>query len=127
MTPSENAEAASRRPHIPATEATGGVDRTVPLRVAEVERQLSEIDALEASISRAQRRSAALRSAILERAFRGELVPQDPFDEPASALLDRNPCRAGQGQPAAARSLACAPGWMRTRPEGSLARLAVRA
>ena len=36
-----------------------------------------------------QERSAALRRAILERAFRGELVPQDPDDEPASVLLER--------------------------------------
>jgi type I restriction enzyme S subunit len=26
---------------------------------------------------------------VLERAFRGELVPQNPTDEPASALLER--------------------------------------
>lgn len=30
-----------------------------------------------------------LDAAILAKAFRGELVPQDPADEPASALLDR--------------------------------------
>jgi type I restriction enzyme S subunit len=30
-----------------------------------------------------------LEDAILAKAFRGELVPQDPNDEPASALLDR--------------------------------------
>jgi type I restriction enzyme S subunit len=30
-----------------------------------------------------------LRRAVLERAFRGELVPQDPSDEPAEALLSR--------------------------------------
>ncbi|MBA3401372.1 MAG: restriction endonuclease subunit S [Actinobacteria bacterium] len=57
--------------------------------VAEVEEHLSVIDAMRASIERAERRSATLRRAILERAFRGELVPQDPSDEPASVLLDR--------------------------------------
>jgi len=56
--------------------------------VARVEEQLSAIDALRAAIERAQRRSASLRRAVLERAFRGHLVPQDPRDEPASVLLD---------------------------------------
>ena len=57
--------------------------------VAELEQQLSLIDALRAAVESAQKRSAALRRAILERAFRGELVPQDPNDEPASVLLER--------------------------------------
>ncbi len=57
--------------------------------VAEVETRLSALDALRASIDRAQRRSKALRAAVLARAFSGELVPQDPSDEPASVLLDR--------------------------------------
>jgi type I restriction enzyme S subunit len=57
--------------------------------VAEVEERLGAIDALRAAIERAQRRGAALRRLILERAFRGELVAQDPSDEPASVLLDR--------------------------------------
>ena len=57
--------------------------------VAELEEQLSAIDALRAALERAQRRSATLRRAILERAFRGELVPQDPSDEPASMLMQR--------------------------------------
>jgi type I restriction enzyme, S subunit len=30
-----------------------------------------------------------LEAQCLNKAFRGELVPQDPKDEPASALLDR--------------------------------------
>jgi len=37
----------------------------------------------------AERRETRLRGAILDRAFRGELVQQDRSDEPASALLDR--------------------------------------
>ena len=57
--------------------------------VTEVEQQLSLIDAMHRSIEAAKRRSAALRRSILERAFRGELVPQDPTDEPASVLLQR--------------------------------------
>jgi type I restriction enzyme, S subunit len=57
--------------------------------VADIEQQLSQIDALRAAVEAAQKRSAALRRAILERAFRGELVPQDPADEPASMLLER--------------------------------------
>ena len=57
--------------------------------VARVEEQLSAIEALRAGIERAQRRSGSLRRAVLERAFRGELVPQDPLDEPADVLLTR--------------------------------------
>jgi type I restriction enzyme, S subunit len=57
--------------------------------VGRVQMQLSAIGALRAAIERAQRRSKALRRAVLERAFRGDLVPQDPSDEPASVLLER--------------------------------------
>ncbi len=57
--------------------------------MARVEEGLSAIDALRAAIEQAQRRSASLRRAVLKRAFRGELVPQDPSDEPASVLLER--------------------------------------
>jgi type I restriction enzyme S subunit len=62
--------------------------------VTEVEERLSVVDALRTALDRAQRRSASLRRAILERAFRGKLVPQDPTDEPASELLER--IRAGR-------------------------------
>ena len=57
--------------------------------VAEVERQLSLVDALAAATAAALKRSAALRRSILERAFTGNLVHQDPTDEPASVLLER--------------------------------------
>ena len=57
--------------------------------VAEVERQLSFIDAMRAWTNTAIRRSVSLRRAILERAFTGMLVQQDPSEEPASALLQR--------------------------------------
>ena len=72
--------------------------------VAEIEERLGAIDALRAAIERAQRRSAALRRAVLERAFRGELVPQDPSDEPASILLERiAAARADRSAPRGAR------------------------
>jgi type I restriction enzyme, S subunit len=71
--------------------------------VQEVEERLSRIDALRASIERAQRRSRTLRAAILERAFRGELVPQDPADEPAEALLARIRAEKDMSEPATGR------------------------
>ena len=55
--------------------------------VAEVERRLTLVDSLIMAIDHALIRSDHLRRAILERAFLGELVPQDPGDMPASQLL----------------------------------------
>jgi len=57
--------------------------------VAEVERRLSVVDELEATVEKNLARCARLRQAILKLAFEGRLVPQDPNDESASVLLDR--------------------------------------
>jgi len=57
--------------------------------VAEVDRRLSVADAAETQVEHALQRAARLRQAILKRAFEGKLVPQDPTDEPAAALLER--------------------------------------
>src|ERR1041385_7335402 len=46
-------------------------------------------DALEARYLKAKAHVDKLKQSILAKAFRGELVPQDPNEEPASVLLER--------------------------------------
>lgn len=55
----------------------------------EVERLLSNANAAESTTYESMRRSDALRQSVLKAAFEGELVVQDPTDEPASILLQR--------------------------------------
>jgi type I restriction enzyme S subunit len=69
--------------------------------VAEVERRLSVIQQAEAAVEASLQRAERLRQSILKRAFAGELVPQDPDDEPASVLLERIRAQR-EAEPAAA-------------------------
>ncbi|EHY78584.1 type I restriction-modification system subunit S [Stutzerimonas stutzeri ATCC 14405 = CCUG 16156] len=57
--------------------------------VRRVEQLFAFADQLEARLKAAQARIDRLTQSILAKAFRGELVPQDPNDEPASVLLER--------------------------------------
>jgi type I restriction enzyme S subunit len=62
--------------------------------VIEIERILSITDSIEQQLAALVLRSDRLRHSVLSSAFTGQLVPQDPTDEPASALLER--IRAGR-------------------------------
>jgi type I restriction enzyme, S subunit len=57
--------------------------------VTRIEQALARADRLEAEAARARALLARLESSILGKAFAGELVRQDPNDEPASVLLGR--------------------------------------
>lgn len=57
--------------------------------VRRVEALFALADTLKARLATARARVDRLAPAVLAKAFRGELVPQDPDDEPASALLAR--------------------------------------
>ncbi len=57
--------------------------------VRRIESAFAKIDRLAKEAKRAHELVGRLDEAILAKAFRGELVPQDENDEPASSLLDR--------------------------------------
>lgn len=67
---------------VPPPEVQGAI-------VEDLGRQQSVLDALTRSIHQALARSSQLRRSILEHAFAGKLVPQDPDDEPAPEQLER--------------------------------------
>jgi len=57
--------------------------------VEELESKLSEVDQLDQTITTSLQQAEALRQSILKKAFSGQLVEQDPHDEPAPVLLAR--------------------------------------
>jgi type I restriction enzyme, S subunit len=56
--------------------------------VAGAVQSLTLLDDLGAKLATSRQRAASLRSSLLGAAFSGTLVAQDPYDEPASAVLD---------------------------------------
>jgi type I restriction enzyme, S subunit len=57
--------------------------------VRRTEKAFNWIDRLASETTNARKLIDHLDQAVLAKAFRGELVPQDPNDEPASVLLER--------------------------------------
>jgi type I restriction enzyme S subunit len=78
---------------------TQGKMNTIPIPLAPLEEQkrivakiqelFSLADDIETAVKKAKQRADRIDQAILAKAFRGELVPQDPNDEPVSILLQR--------------------------------------
>lgn len=78
---------------------TGQALKKYPIKVPPIEEQAEIVrrveslfamaDTVEKQYQAAKARMDKLTQAILAKAFRGELVPQDPNDEPASELLQR--------------------------------------
>ena len=68
--------------------------------VRRVETLFAFADRLQARLAQAQTAATRLTPALLAKAFRGELVPQDPNDEPAAELLRRLQAQRATGAPA---------------------------
>lgn len=77
--------------------------------VREIDSRLSLADQLAEAVSAGLRQAEALRQSLLQQAFSGRLVPQDPTDEPASALLARLRAAAPAPRPARGRAKTTTP------------------
>ncbi len=66
-----------------------------------LEFQFSDLDTIENELKENLLKSQALRQSILKKAFSGQLVPQDPNDEPASELLKRIAIKKSETETAA--------------------------
>lgn len=81
--------------------------------VRRVETLFAYADRLEARYNAARTQVERLAPALLAKAFRGELVPQDPNDEPASVLLERIHAKS-VAQPKTKHRQQCSfPGWVK--------------
>jgi type I restriction enzyme S subunit len=70
--------------------------------VRRARRALGSITSVTQQVHSSLEKLRNLEASILTRAFRGELVPQDPADEPASVLLERiraETTREGEAKP----------------------------
>lgn len=89
------------------TSVVGNIDVPLPSlqEQTEIVRRVETLfvfaDRLEARLQSAQTAAERLTPALLAKAFRGELVPQDPSDEPATELLRR--LRAARAADAASK------------------------